>query len=131
MVCVPCQVREFYCAYPQRRHSKTFKALVLQGRMLLLFCWPLEVPDASATRLGHFVSDLLFSILGPTSGWMQPCLLGKSQARPNFCELQYAHGIAAHAYRPIAMLDRQDDPAHALVTVAHLARSSWENGLLS
>ena len=53
----------------------------MQGSPFLLFCWPLDFPSATAIKLAEFSSRLLFSILGPLSGWTQASAFGDSQAR--------------------------------------------------
>ena len=45
--------------------------LVLQSTALLVFCLPLEVPDASASKLATAVSDLLLCVMGPMDTWLQ------------------------------------------------------------
>lgn len=45
--------------------------LYVQNNALLVFCWPLDLPDAPAIKLAHTISDLLSSVLGPVAGWSE------------------------------------------------------------
>ena len=45
---------------------------MVQGDALLVFCWPWDLPDEPAKKLAHVISDLLFTVLGPVTGWLVP-----------------------------------------------------------
>jgi hypothetical protein len=43
----------------------------LQNNALLVFCWPLELPDGSAFKLASAISSLLWNVMGPLDDWLQ------------------------------------------------------------
>ncbi|DBA65959.1 TPA: hypothetical protein ACH3X2_002981 [Trebouxia sp. C0005] len=45
--------------------------VICQNNALLVFCWPLKLPDGSAFKLAAVISNLLCNVMGPFEGWLQ------------------------------------------------------------
>jgi len=76
----------------------------VQNNALLVFCWPLKLPDGSAFKLASAISNLLCNVMGPLDDWLQDKRLDADHPKvgPSCCQ----PGVSAHSNNLLSQIMR-------------------------
>jgi len=78
----------------------------LQNNALLVFCWPLKLPDGSAFKLASAISNLLCNVMGPLDDWLQDKRLDADH--PKVGPSCFQPGVSAHSNNLLSEIMRID-----------------------